>query len=464
MNRKLNTESFIQEAKNIHGNLYNYDDTIFTKMTNKIIIVCNNCQIRFEQAANKHLSGQGCKKCSREKNGIKRRYTTEAFINKANTIHNYKYRYAKTVYITDKENIIITCDIHGDFTQRACYHLQGHGCQSCGGSIKKTLDEFIHKANIIHSNKYSYIYSIYKDANSKLIITCPTHGNFEQTPAKHLTRQQGCPQCSDCYPYTYDTYIQKANIIHNSVYNYKYTEFTGINNKLVITCNIHGNFEQLAASHLRGCGCPTCGRESSGNSRRSILSDFILDAQYVHGDKYNYDKVIYITAKTFVTITCYEHGDFIQKPDYHLHGGGCPKCNPRKPWSKISLEWLELIKNESPNLEYILNMGEHLIKNSKFKADGYDPATNHIYEFHGCYWHGCTCKNSSLDDNTKAIQELRYRRTLEREEYIKSQGYLLTTMWECQWNTIKKDLNLMAARQTKFEIENQHNLRQNEHL
>ena len=55
-------------------------------------------------------------------------------------------------------------------------------------------------------------------------------------------------------------------------------------------------------------------------------NEFIKKAREIHGDKYDYSKVDYINNKTKVCIICPEHGEFWQKPNYHLSACGCPKC------------------------------------------------------------------------------------------------------------------------------------------
>ena len=62
-------------------------------------------------------------------------------------------------------------------------------------SKKKTLDDFIAEANVIHNHKYIYTNSVYNSSNIKLKIICPIHGEFLQTPSKHLLGQ-GCPECA----------------------------------------------------------------------------------------------------------------------------------------------------------------------------------------------------------------------------------------------------------------------------
>lgn len=59
---------------------------------------------------------------------------------------------------------------------------------------KLNKDNFIPIALEIHNGKYSYEKTIYKKAKEKVIITCPIHGEFQQKPANHMIGQ-GCPKC-----------------------------------------------------------------------------------------------------------------------------------------------------------------------------------------------------------------------------------------------------------------------------
>lgn len=68
-------------------------------------------------------------------------------------------------------------------------------------------------------------------------------------------------------------------------------------------------------------GCPSC----AGNTK-STTSEFIAKAVLLHGDTYDYSEVQYTSAKTKVSIACKQHGLFLQTPNSHLNGGGCPTC------------------------------------------------------------------------------------------------------------------------------------------
>ena len=154
------TEEFIKEAIKIHGSKYEYQKACYLKSNIKIIITCKE-HGDFEQSTKKHLQGQGCKQCGYIKNGNLTRLTTEQFIEKANLIHNNYYSYEFTNYISNKEKVIITCPIHGDFSQTASSHLQGVNCKSCshiksGESGRKGIEEILKKFNKKHKDFYVY--------------------------------------------------------------------------------------------------------------------------------------------------------------------------------------------------------------------------------------------------------------------------------------------------------------------
>jgi hypothetical protein len=124
---------------------------------------------------------------------------TQYFINKAKEVHNNKYDYSKSIYKKATLKVKIICPIHGEFYQMPCYHLKGCDCPKCGfikASETRTItnNEFISRCKEIHKNKYDYSFTNYKHSRIKIMITCPEHGNFLQTPDAHL-QGQGCMKC-----------------------------------------------------------------------------------------------------------------------------------------------------------------------------------------------------------------------------------------------------------------------------
>jgi len=113
-------------------------------------------------------------------------------------VHGNKYIYNLSAPVRDKDKILITCPIHGDFLQNVRNHLSGNGCPICAKSklVRTTKEDFIKRAKLIHGNKYDYSLVEYKGTHVKVKIICPIHGIFEQRPYKHL-QKQGCPKCRE---------------------------------------------------------------------------------------------------------------------------------------------------------------------------------------------------------------------------------------------------------------------------
>jgi protein-arginine kinase activator protein McsA len=118
----------------------------------------------------------------------------ERFIIKANEKHGEKYDYSKLEYVDAHTKVCIICPKHGEFWQTPNSHLNGCGCPKCGGNKSLTTEEFIEKAKQIHGEKYDYSKVEYVNANTKVYVICPIHGEFWVTPANHL-RERGCSQC-----------------------------------------------------------------------------------------------------------------------------------------------------------------------------------------------------------------------------------------------------------------------------
>lgn len=188
--------------------------------------------------------------------------TQEEFIQKAQLVHGNVYDYSQVNYINSQIKVCIICPEHGEFWQTPSAHLTGRGCPVCryiksSSKCRMQQDDFINRATELHNGKYDYSKVNYKNTDTKVIIGCPIHGDFEQTPHHHLNGI-GCPTCGSK---TYDTeeFIRRARLKHGDKYDYSKTEYTGKKNKVIITCPIHGDFEQLPQNHLKRNGCPECG-------------------------------------------------------------------------------------------------------------------------------------------------------------------------------------------------------------
>lgn len=248
---------------------------------------------------------------------------TKEFIKKARAKHGGRYDYSKTEYISSRGRVIITCPEHGDFEQTASSHLKPYGCIRCGNKTS-TKEIFVKRAIEAHGDQYNYSKVKYTNQMSHVTIVCRLHGEFKQKPYYHL-RGNGCPNCGSI----------------KSLENRRRTTESFIKEASGIFA---GYYDYSKTKYLKADArviiiCPKHGEfeqrardhlNSRGCSRcsgfRNNTEGFIKKAETMHGDAYDYSKVEYVDCSTAVIITCKEHGDFEQRATNHLQGKGCPQC------------------------------------------------------------------------------------------------------------------------------------------
>jgi cytochrome c2 len=380
----LTTESFVFEAKLVHGDRYDYSQAVYINSKTKLVINCPE-HGPFEQPPATHLQGTGCRKC-----GGTAPLSTSDFVSKARAIHGIKYDYSQAAYVKSSQKLTIICPEHGPFQQKANSHLNGSGCQSCVGHKRLTLSDFIARAHAAHGDKYDYSRAVFTNINAKLTIICREHGPFEQTPKQHtngqgclkcgviknadarrdgvatfiakaqlahgvgrydysqviytrsteavnqrpdchINQRQGCPRCGLIEAglsnrLTLHAFIDRAKAVHGDRYDYSQVVYEGSNVKIKIICPDHGVFQQWPSGHLQGTGCSTCGYQQAALSNTYDTADFLEKARAAHGHKYDYSQVSYKKSSQKVVIVCPSHGAFEQLPASHLQGSGCTKC------------------------------------------------------------------------------------------------------------------------------------------
>lgn len=317
MGKRKTREQFIRDAIHVHSTKYDYTNVEYKNNKTPVNIICPK-HGTFKQTPDNHLRGQGCPKCVRP--------DIDDFISRAKERHGDFYDYSKIDYVDTHTKVVIICPIHGEFMQDPTKHWEGQGCPKCAREkAYHSTAEFIAAAKKIHAdNQYDYSKVDYQRSNEKVMIICPKHGEFTQTPSSHLSGN-GCPSCAGLIRTT-ERFIEKANAVHNGKYDYSKSYYENSSTLVTIICPKHGEFEQTPSSHLQGRGCPLCGREKASCATRSDRDTFISQAIKVHGDIYRYEDVTYVNATTKVSIECPKHGKFYQAPMQHLLGQGCPKC------------------------------------------------------------------------------------------------------------------------------------------
>ena len=263
----MTQKEFIEKAKKVHGDKYDYSKVNYVGCMEDVIIICPE-HGEFKQKPYLHISNRGCKECGKKRTQEKLTLTIEEISEKSNKLYGDKY----DIVSRDEKNVNFICKYHGEKAKRLFPFLQGCGCDECSNKSRKeklsdTKENFILKARQVHGWKYDYSKVEYINSKTKVCIICPEHGEFKMTPN----------------------------------------------------------------SHLNGQNCPKCGNLYKGLNKKLTREQFIKNAKEAHGDRYDYSKVIYKNNHTNVTIICPEHGEFKQTPTKHVDSNhGCPYCSMRK--------------------------------------------------------------------------------------------------------------------------------------
>jgi len=292
--RLLSTQEFIEKAKLVHGDKYDYSLVDYKKSNLKVKIIYNG--VIYKQIPSSHLIG----KCPENLNT---KSNTQEFIEKAKLVHGDKYDYSLVEYINSgkKVKIIFNGII---YYQKPEAHLIG----KCPEKINRRFDTqtFIEKSKLIHGDKYDYSLVNYINNSTKVIIKL-NGKKYEQSPQKHLIGK--CPEKTNRRLDT-QTFIEKSKLIHGDKYDYSMSEYKRIDEKIKIVYN-NEVYEMTPYEHIKGYRPEKCHVKTT--------EDFIRKSKLIHGDKYDYSKVNYINPDTKVIIL-FNNKEFLQTPELHLRG------------------------------------------------------------------------------------------------------------------------------------------------
>lgn len=294
--RKARTTNlnFVDKAKEIHGNTYNYSKTNYERYDKEVTIICA-IHGPFEQKPVNHLVGHGCNICGLLKLSKRFSFTTEQYIEKAKKVYGDKYDYSLVDYINSKNKIKLICSIHGIFPKYPFEFLAGHGCQKCSKTYRYNTDEYIEKAIQVHGTKYDYSETVYINNKLNVKVICPDHGEFFPNASHHI-RGVKCMDCAreiinNAKRFTLEQFINLAVARHGSKYDYSLVEYINIDTNITIICSKHGQFPQTPYSHIRGAGCSRC-KESKGERKvvvclENLKIDFITQKKFKDCKKIN---------------------------------------------------------------------------------------------------------------------------------------------------------------------------------
>ena len=251
---------------------------------------------------------------------------------------------------------------------------------------KLSVEEFIRRSSEIHNNYYSYEKTVYKNYRSKLIITCPVHGDFIQNAKGHLHGKHGCYKCglisgvakrSDMARgttqikkrVTFEVFVDRSKKIHGDKYIYsKEASFPDIRRAGLI-CKKHGYFTQSFNGYMYEC------KKCAIEKNKRTTADFINISKRLFPKMLKYNNTKYISNMHKVTLTCVKHGDFNIVACDHMRGHlGCSICR-----ESIGENTIRLILEEL-NIKFIR---EYKIPGFQYRYDFYIPSKNLLIEYDG---------------------------------------------------------------------------------
>ena len=414
----MTQEKFIEKAKKMHGDKYDYSKVVYKGCNNEVIVIDKNTKEEKTVKPKYFLGGKSnyIRITKEEKANI--------FIKKSKEKFGDRFDYSKVKYADSQTPITLICKEHGEFNIDMYKHLyyEDGGCPLCEKEEK--ANAFIKKSKEKFGDRFDYSKVVYVNSQTPVTLICKEHGEFSVDMYRHLYSKDGlCPLCNKSsvnggnrQPLLFsrggvkhlstEYIIKRCKYIYADKYDYSKIEYKGGNattEKIEIVCPIHGSFFKIYDNiQKRDCGCPKCAKEKSIEKRKlnSIVSnankfiekskekfgerfdyseveyinsqtlvniidkklnnetfsvkpysflnsvdgrpdivkssalateDFIKKARKIHGDKYDYSKVVYHKTHEKVCIICPIHGEFWQTPHDHLsslrNGCGCPKCS-----------------------------------------------------------------------------------------------------------------------------------------
>lgn len=222
-------------------------------------------------------------------------------------------------------------------------------------SKKLKIEEVVKKFRDVHGDTYDYSKFHYTNIDTKSTIICKNHGEFLMSAYKHITRKQGCKECSKTIRKTNsllnEEYIKRCNIIHNNKYDYSNTNYINSKTNINIICPIHGEFIQNARTHIKGSGCSDCVDYRNIKHPQDLINILSKDYEYPNIN----EEFKYLTSK--ISVYCKKH-KIINKVNIQklLHKQSyCRECTKEKAiYSGYKLSnWIKYCKNKGVDRAYV---------------------------------------------------------------------------------------------------------------
>lgn len=269
-----NTKSFIEKARQVHGDAYIYSHVEYIRANQE---VCIECPIHgvFRQQPASHLQGRGCPKCGVLRSNNKKAVSYEEFIQKVKHNNHCDLTVSKEDFgrFSSNEHVSVMCKTHNIGFKKCSQTLTrpnsfGTHCPEGMREIRKSkvFKDFCERGHDVHKGKY-YYYDIVVSNPYGLVIICPEHGEFEQRGYHHVNGK-GCPHCAweeSAIKRTlpFDEFVSRAKERHGDVYFYYNDHYIKSSSGIKVWCPVHGDFFTTVYGHLSSItGCTKCSREN----------------------------------------------------------------------------------------------------------------------------------------------------------------------------------------------------------
>lgn len=304
---------------------------------------------------------------------------------------------------------------------------------------KLTQEEFIRRAKEACGNKFDFTNSVYRGADKPVTARCPVHGDITRR-ADAFLEGRDCRLCADNKQrYSRDEFIAKAKEIHGDKYDYSKIEYINNDTAVTIICPIHGRFTLIAGNHIRkkkAGGCPKCNISYSPTTK-----EFVEEIKPILGDKYDYSKVVYKSARDKICLICPIHGDVHVYPYQARQGTGCKWCS----YENLRLNTHDFVKRakEVHGELYDYSNTKYINANTLIEVVCRKHGTFHIKPHHHLYGQGCPqCFNSKGEDTVARwlkdhdINYIQHHKIIPLQYVLVGRAYFMVDFYLPQYSTI----------------------------
>ena len=321
----------------------NFSEVDYKGSQEKIKVICSVHGL-FEAIPAVMLNRKsGCHHCGMSK---RRSLGAEEILSRLIKVHGNKYEFDLPAGVRTTTKISYSCELHGKKNRIVRELLTGKGCGECGliASAQKralTTEQWVKKARKVHGKKYDYSKTKYVNATTKVIVTCPDHGDFEINPSNHIqpTLKRGCKRCSGGRTFNYDNsrkrlsqaeFLKRVSEVAPPNLDFSKSIYKGQKKTVTVVCKLHGEFESWPHNLFSGQNCSDCAAFLSGKKRRVNAKEIEERIIQHFGDKYEIDKKSVKMATKRIRLKCNKHGWFEGLLGNLLVTPGCPKCTREK--------------------------------------------------------------------------------------------------------------------------------------